>query len=666
MESHHQQIKEIYSSVRSRCFCNSKLSYQDAVRLLQEIIDIASFHNNHDIQDTDCRELLLTLSLIRTLGEVFVLSVKVCKSLWGIKEELIHSDIPQKMIMFLENEEKIVKFAAKKTLTTYFCLLPASMDYLCISLNCLKNRILENTDPEQLSLLCDILMYSSNSYNSVMTVDSGLKKGSHPNWCKEVIDIVTNSWEQELKRECLTIITEHWSVLKTRCLHSIFSGKVSCEQLLETFLQLWQCILQTCRQDRNSVSFLKQFPLMSDVRSLLLITTTQTTTLICRMCLDVLNEVISMESIQADSIKNLSVEEIVSEMATCNWLEKLPPAPKFTGFGGTVIQPTRDGREIEPSGASTVLTRKVIIFVLKCCCLLVYTSREQAEKLFISLEKWAALQCQEIIASSTGRMNLAEWLIPLFLDQDDQLFEVMLLSLKLYINCKGKKLQPPRKEKNDILNAVNPHRTFLTFVGMLGYDHKPLIDFLISNETCMLTYIVTYLKVMNQEWEYFVCMCQEEETSCDRSEDKEPIHNQRLHLPEKCDAIRNLHLITPVTKAPVSQTSMPPSVLDEIPSQSNPKTMFVGLTENDNMQTRGVTQESEKTETKSKQAVHYNNEDKVSDSTEVSNNKLDLIFAVLIRLRLSIERLCVKNIFPYNPKPLVKLLQKCENKYESG
>ncbi|XP_022252154.1 uncharacterized protein LOC106468139 isoform X2 [Limulus polyphemus] len=642
MESAHQQIKEIYSRIRSRCFCNSKLSYQDAVRLLQKIFDKASLHTSHNIQDTDTRELLLTLSLIRTLGEIFVLSVKVCKSLWNIKEELIQSSIPQKMIMFLESEEKIVKFAAKKALTTYFCLLPTSLGYLCNSLECLKNRILENTDPEQLSLLCDILTHSSNSYNSVMAVDSGLKKNFHPNWCKEVIDVLTDSWEQELKRKCLTIITEHWSVLKTRCLHSLSSEEGSHEQLLKTFLQLWQCTLQICRQDRDSMSILKQFSLASDVRSLLLLMTTQTTPLICRMCLDVANEVVSMESIQADSIKNLAVEEIVSEMTTCNWLEKLPQAPKFWGFGGTVIQPTRDGRETEPAAGSTVLTRKVIIFVLKCCCLLLYKSKERAERLFISLQKWALLQCQEIIASSTGVSNLAEWLIPLFLDQDDQLFEAMLLSLKLYIDCKGKRVQPSTKDKNDILNAMNPHMVFLKFVETLGYDHKPLIDFLTSNETCMLTYIVTYLKVMNHEWECFVSVCQEEETSCDSSEDEESIQNS----PENCDAIRNLHFIAPVNQVPVSCcNSISTSVLDEKPSQSNPKTLILDLTES---------------------AVHHPiGEDKGSDSTGGSGNKLDLIFAVLIRLRLSIERLSVKNIFPYNPKPLLKLLQKCENKYES-
>lgn len=38
---------------------------------------------------------------------------------------------------------------------------------------------------------------------------------------------------------------------------------------------------------------------------------------------------------------------------------------------------------------------------------------------------------------------------------------------------------------------------------------------------------------------------------------------------------------------------------------------------------------------------------------------------VLIRLKLAIDRLVSKNLFPYNINPVLKLLEKCEEMYET-
>ena len=45
-------------------------------------------------------------------------------------------------------------------------------------------------------------------------------------------------------------------------------------------------------------------------------------------------------------------------------------------------------------------------------------------------------------------------------------------------------------------------------------------------------------------------------------------------------------------------------------------------------------------------------------------NKLDDTMAVFIRLRMAIERLDAKKLFPYKARPLLKLLEQCEQLYE--
>lgn len=46
--------------------------------------------------------------------------------------------------------------------------------------------------------------------------------------------------------------------------------------------------------------------------------------------------------------------------------------------------------------------------------------------------------------------------------------------------------------------------------------------------------------------------------------------------------------------------------------------------------------------------------------------ELDDVMTVLIRLRLAIDRLVSKDLFPYNIGPVLRLLEKCENMYEGN
>ncbi|XP_065345689.1 protein lines [Cloeon dipterum] len=55
-----------------------------------------------------------------------------------------------------------------------------------------------------------------------------------------------------------------------------------------------------------------------------------------------------------------------------------------------------------------------------------------------------------------------------------------------------------------------------------------------------------------------------------------------------------------------------------------------------------------------------------SDFVAACDRELENIMTVLIRLRISINRLVSKALFPYNIKPVLRLLEKCERMYEDG
>ncbi|NXT72528.1 LINES protein, partial [Chaetops frenatus] len=55
--------------------------------------------------------------------------------------------------------------------------------------------------------------------------------------------------------------------------------------------------------------------------------------------------------------------------------------------------------------------------------------------------------------------------------------------------------------------GYNPHCIFLFFLEKMAFDSTVLLDFLISSETCFLEYLVRYLKLLGKEWPQFVDVC---------------------------------------------------------------------------------------------------------------------------------------------------------------
>lgn len=55
--------------------------------------------------------------------------------------------------------------------------------------------------------------------------------------------------------------------------------------------------------------------------------------------------------------------------------------------------------------------------------------------------------------------------------------------------------------------GYNPHCIFLFFLEKIAFDSTVLLDFLISSETCFLEYLVRYLKLLGKEWPQFVDVC---------------------------------------------------------------------------------------------------------------------------------------------------------------
>ncbi|KFO79258.1 Protein Lines, partial [Cuculus canorus] len=66
------------------------------------------------------------------------------------------------------------------------------------------------------------------------------------------------------------------------------------------------------------------------------------------------------------------------------------------------------------------------------------------------------------------------------------------------------------EETCDVLThacGYNPHCVFLFSLEKIAFDSTVLLDFLISSETCFLEYLVRYLKLLRKDWHQFVEVC---------------------------------------------------------------------------------------------------------------------------------------------------------------
>ncbi|KAM3625615.1 uncharacterized protein V6R79_014880 [Siganus canaliculatus] len=101
------------------------------------------------------------------------------------------------------------------------------------------------------------------------------------------------------------------------------------------------------------------------------------------------------------------------------------------------------------------------------------------------------------------------WLKQLFSEQDDDLMEAAAASLRLFLRLRrGSGAAPGAAPGAAACSAgFDPHCHFLLLLRSVSFDHSVLLDFLISTETCFLEYFVRYLKLLADDRPGFAAAC---------------------------------------------------------------------------------------------------------------------------------------------------------------
>ncbi|XP_036400196.1 protein Lines homolog 1 [Megalops cyprinoides] len=97
------------------------------------------------------------------------------------------------------------------------------------------------------------------------------------------------------------------------------------------------------------------------------------------------------------------------------------------------------------------------------------------------------------------------WVSLVFGEQDDDMMEAAKTLMLLYLY---QRRVNAASAWDPCGTGCNPHCHFIFLLQSVVFDHSVLLDFLISSETCFLEYFVGYLKLLRENWEDFCRVCQ--------------------------------------------------------------------------------------------------------------------------------------------------------------
>lgn len=334
---------------------------------------------------------------------------------------------------------------------------------------------------------------------------------------------------QEMQVKCMVIkaMDPVWPMFTGQLLKVLSSSQntIASEIFLTEGFKLWKCLISV----RANLSFVESRVFTTDLPSCLPILSHNTPPSVWRSVLDTVSEclcygtTLGLQSIPPQEPCDLA--HAIIRLVRFNSFLSLVPYKKSTGFGGCAVV------DLEPVGGVELydkgLVQKMVLIVLKCVALTTREARVESS----SGESDSSASSRESVSSGGSDMiiiertmsgmykvldvwikdilpvlpdqSLQESLLHLLQEQDDVLIEGLLCLLDthmaLYI--------PGKKDPETGLLDTNPTRGFLTLLNLISRDSSVLLDFLVSNETCFLLYLLRYLKFVIKDWAGFTAVC---------------------------------------------------------------------------------------------------------------------------------------------------------------
>ncbi|XP_054244140.1 protein Lines homolog 1 [Indicator indicator] len=213
----------------------------------------------------------------------------------------------------------------------------------------------------------------------------------------------------------------------------------------------------------------------------------------------------------------LALSNAVLQVVDLSWLNRIPLREKASYFGssdpapGDVLQGGSDQTALR---ALSLVVLKALEFKFQNAASEAEVKGNVQSSMSQLLMFWrshlkSSLQSHPVV-------HQCEWLSLIFIEQDDDMWEAAKALLLIYLKFDRLRSDAADSlsQKNEgtwnfltHASGFNPHCIFLFFLEKIAFDSTVLLDFLISSETCFLEYLVRYLKLVKKDWHQFVEAC---------------------------------------------------------------------------------------------------------------------------------------------------------------
>ncbi|KAL3275978.1 hypothetical protein HHI36_020709 [Cryptolaemus montrouzieri] len=297
---------------------------------------------------------------------------------------------------------------------------------------------------------------------------------------------------------------------------------VQAQTCIITFLELWENTISV----KNNLSVIDTKPFYAHLEKFLALLNNSLPPIIWKQLLSLFNEVLcygstlALQDLLPDDTCRLAhfVIRYVKDHAL---LDSLPFKRNegFTvhSFAGTIpsTYPTQ-------SNIDKTLLQKMVLLVLKSVALSIKETKSDSSDSSIGSDDSDYNQDMLVIGRSMKdvlkkldnflKNNLdfhpetpfSKILIRLFSDQDDYMIESMVCTLDITVGIPDRCAVFP-----EIFSMLNPTHYFVEFLKVVLHDSHVLLDYLVSNETCFLLYLLRFLKYIRKNWSSFVRSCGE-------------------------------------------------------------------------------------------------------------------------------------------------------------
>lgn len=360
----------------------------------------------------------------------------------------------------------------------------------------------------------------------------------------------------QLKCQTIKILENKWPAL-VRNMKNLISGghlngssTTSAENCILTFLQLWENIISV----KTNLSIVDILPFYSQLDTFeeLLHQNNFSSCTVYKQMLSLFNEALcygSTLALQDSSPEKLCLlaQQVVKHVVNHRLLDNLPRRQPencvgLLGFKGMnrdytpgeiadlTFPQIGDPGELDIEMDKTIL-QKMFLLVLKSVAVAVKEIRSDSSDSSIDSQDNDADQEMRVIERSMRNAlrklenfikntlqfhpdsHFSKILIHLLNDQDDYLIEAMVCALDVTHVFSFRNNSFPQ-----LVTMLNPVYTFLEFLNTISNDYQIVLEFLVSNETCFLLYLLRFLRFIRSNWSMFINSCQTFESNASSNE----------------------------------------------------------------------------------------------------------------------------------------------------